>query len=99
MIKRFIKYLKEGFKKKDSKIHQYHQFKDTYVEYGGNKSKVKLRSHLSKLASNLNDLNYKGYLINRENLIEEFEYGGLKAVGKFADNEINKFMDKTKQKR
>jgi hypothetical protein len=99
MIKRFISYLKKRFRKKKSKIHNYHNFKDTYVEYGGNRSKVKLRAHLSKLSSNINDLNYKGYLLNRANLIEEFEYGGLKAVGKFADKEINKFMDKTKEKR
>jgi hypothetical protein len=99
MIKRFIAYLKERFRKKNGKIHNYHNFKNTYVEYGGNRSKVKLRAHLSKLASNINDLNYKGYHLNRANLIEEFEYGGLKAVGKFADKEINKFMDKTKEKR
>jgi hypothetical protein len=54
---------------------------------------------LSKLASNINDLNYKGYAINRENLIEEFEYGGLKAVGKFAEKEVGKFIDKSKEKR
>ena len=99
MIKRFIAYLKEIFRKKNGKIHNYHNFKNTYVEYGGNRSKVKLRAHLSKLASNINDLNYKGYLINRENLIEEFEYGGLKAVGKFADKEVNKFIDKSTKKR
>ena len=99
MIKRLIAYFKEQLRKKNGKIHNYHQFKNTYVEYGGNKSKVKLRAHLSKLASNINDLNYKGYLINRENLIEEFEYGGLKAVGKFADKEVNKFIDKSKEKR
>ena len=99
MIKRFIAYFKEKIRKKNGKMHNYHNFKNTYVEYGGNKSKVKLRSHLSKLASNINDLNYKGYLLNRANLIDEFEYGGLKAVGVFADNEINKFIDKTKEKR
>tara|TARA_R110000796_G_scaffold51449_2_gene121364 strand:+ start:1998 stop:2297 length:300 start_codon:yes stop_codon:yes gene_type:complete len=99
MIKRFIAYFKEELRKKNGKIHNYHNFKNTYVEYGGNRSKVKLRSHLSKLASNINDLNYKGYLLNRANLIDEFEYGGLKAVGVFADKEISKFIDKSKEKR
>lgn len=99
MIKRFITFIKEVLKKKDGKIHNYHEFKGTYVEYGGRKSKVKLRSHLYKLAMNLHDLNHKGVLINRADLIEEFEYGGLKAVGVFADKEISKFIDKTKEKR
>jgi hypothetical protein len=99
MIKRFLEYLKEQFRKKDGKIHNYHQFKNTYVEYGGNKSKVMLRSHLSKLAKNIDELNNYGYGINRRNLIEEFEYGGLKAVGVFADKEISKFINKSKEKR
>ena len=99
MIKRFIAYFKEQLRKKNGKIHNYHNFKDTYVEYGNKSLKIKLRAHLSKLASNINDLNYKGYAINRANLIEEFEYGGLKAVGKFAEKEVSKFIDKTKEKR
>jgi hypothetical protein len=99
MIKRFLEYLKEQFRKKDGKIHNYHQFKNTYVEYGGNKNKVMLRTHLSKLAKNIDELNNNGYTINRKNLIEEFEYGGLKAVGKFADKEVKKFIAKSNEKR
>ena len=99
MMKRFLDFLKETFRKKDEKTHNYHQFKSTYVNYLGRKSKVKLRNHIHKLATNLNELNYKGYNINREKLIEEFEYGGLEGVGEFTDKEISKFMKKSKEKR
>jgi len=99
MIKKLFNWIKELIKKKDGKIHNYHQFKNTYVKYGNNQPKIKLRSHLSKLASNINDINYKGYAKNRISLIEEFEYGGLESVGKFADNEINIFVEKSKEKR
>jgi hypothetical protein len=94
MIKKFISSFKEALKKKDGRKHNYHQMKNTYVVYDDGKPKVKLRKHIHSFATNISELNHKGYNVNRQILIEEFEYGGLKAIGDVADSEMEKYIEK-----
>ena len=99
LLKKLINYIKEQFRRKDGKKHSYQLQKNTYVTYANKQPKVKLRVHLAKLATNFNDLNYKGFHVNRTILIEEFEFNGLPGVAKLADKEVGKYVKSMKQKK
>jgi hypothetical protein len=94
MLKRLYLSFKEALKKKDGKKNDYNLLKNTYVIYGGDRAKVKLRKHIHSFATNIAELNHEGYSVNRQRLIEEFEYGGLKAIGDVADSEMKKYIKK-----
>tara|TARA_R110000851_G_scaffold143499_1_gene282413 strand:+ start:98 stop:415 length:318 start_codon:yes stop_codon:yes gene_type:complete len=89
---RVIAFLKIKNNKRVGKKYNFYEHRNTHVVFDlKNKKKLILRKHLSNLAYKLHDMNNQGYKTNRDNIIEEFEYGGLEGVKYWVNKELRAF--------